>query len=200
MLFVTREKITIHLMEVGALVDLYQQKDPVFVERVISWLNRVEQSLQQFRNPLASFVAGERGKIIACKDGLREDKVEGAKLSTRKHMSATASLALSRCEEMLRAQVVDIDTKFDACREKMSQLLAVSSMQNPIPLPPTEPRQHWLRTVWSGLGRAEEAKGMFGYLNAMMSPSDRLHLLDELLRNMLSDVQYQVQAHKESQH
>jgi len=187
MLLMTREKITSHLLELGGLVDLYQQRDPVFVERVVKWLSRLEEGLSQLRSPLAAFVASERGKILASHDGLRDPQIMGAKLSIRKASMATASLILSRTEEVLRSAVVEIDKKFDTWREKMSQLLALASMKHPVPLPPTEPRQQWLKKVWVQLGKSEEAIGMHVYLNAVMTQSDRLYLLDELIQNMLGE-------------
>jgi len=188
MLFVEREKLTQHLLKIGDIISAYQRHDPAFVDRVVDWLNAVEQDLQQFRNPLASFLASERGKIVAVKDGYRDQQISGEKLSNRKAMSASASLALSRSEEALRTEIHDIDSKFDVCREKMSQLLAVSSSKNPIPFPPGDPRIDWLRQVWANLGKVEEAKAMYNYINAIMQSSDKYHLLDELIGNMTSEL------------
>ena len=188
MLLMTRERIASHLLEISSLVDRYQQRDPAFVEQVIKWLGELEKVLLQLRSPVAAFIAGERGKIIAVHDGLRDPHIIGAKLSPRKASMATASLVLARVEENLRSTITEIDTKFDAWREKMSQLLALASMKHPIPLPPTDPRQRWLKKVWRQLGQCDEAMGMYVYLNAVMSQSDRLHLLDELTQNMLDDI------------
>ena len=64
MLAYTRERVIVHLHEIPPLIDLYQMHNPLFIEKTIVWLDSVENSLMQLRNPLASFVATERGKII----------------------------------------------------------------------------------------------------------------------------------------
>ncbi|MFQ5561766.1 MAG: hypothetical protein ACE5FU_14450 [Nitrospinota bacterium] len=100
---------------------------------------------------------------------------------------ATASLALNGTVEKMHAVLAEIDEKFAVWREKMSQLLALASMRKPIPFPPTEPRQDWLKKVWRQLGESAEARGMHVYLNATMAVSDRLQLLDELIMNLVPD-------------
>ena len=182
----TRERIANQLLEIGNLIDLYEQRDPQFVNRAVKWLTILEENLLQLRNPLSAFVASEKSKILAVQDGLRDPLIIGSK-STRKTSMATTSLVLTRIEETLRAAITEIDKKFDTWREKMSQLLALASMKHSIPLPPTQPHQQWLKKVWSQLGKSEEAIGMHVYLNATMTQSDRLYLLDELIQNMLSE-------------
>ena len=184
MLFLTRERLKQQLQQVGHLTDLYQSRDANFTERVIQWLAKVEENLQQLRNPLSSFIATERARILASLDGHRDPQLNDNKTSRSKASAATASLVLNQVVTRLLTVIQQIDDKFDAWREKMAQLLALASMKNPIPLPPTEPRQAWLQKVWRQMGQCEEAKGMYVYLNATMGPNDKWQLLDELIINM----------------
>ena len=189
MLFLVRERLNQQLYQVSQLVDLYQARDSNFVGRVVQWLSKVEENLQQLRNPLSSFVGAERAKILAAYDGFRDPNVVDPKITKRKAVMATTSLVLNNVVDRLNETIHQIDEKFDAWREKMTQLLALGSMKKPIPLPPTEPRQEWLKKVWAQLGESEEAKGMYVYLNAVMTQNDRLQLLDELITNTVGDAQ-----------
>jgi hypothetical protein len=185
MLILTRERLNQQLQQVGRLVDLYQAHDSNFIEQVVRWLSKIEEHLQQMRNPLSSYVAAERARILAAHDGFRDPHVSDPKVTRRKAIMATTSLVLNSVVDRLVETIRQIDEKFDAWREKMTQLLALGSMKKPIPMPPTEPRQLWLNKVWSQLGEIDEARGMYVYLNATMTQSDRLQLLDELIVNMI---------------
>lgn len=185
MLAYTREKILGHLQETPGLTDLYQRHEPSFPSAVVAWLAGVEDSLSQLRLPLASLVAAERGRILAAGDGFRDPAIP-ERMTPRKATVAVAALSIGRVQEELRRKVAEIDGKFDAWREKMAQLLAVATAAAPIPLPPTDPRDIWLATVWKGLNANGETQGMYRYLGAAMQPNDRLFILDELLGNLLN--------------
>jgi len=185
MLAVTRETVLQLLDEVPRLADLYRDRDPAFRERVLDWLLRVEGKLSRLRNPLASLAAAQRTTILAVSDGLREPQID-ASASVRKATRATVSLTLRRTEEALRDLIEATDRKLEEGREKMTQLLAVTTTTQPIPLPPTKPRQAWLERVWRSLETSNGTQGMYAYLNAALRASDRLYLLDEILDNLLS--------------
>jgi len=56
------------------------------------------------------------------------------------------------------------------------------------PLPPSEPREAWLRSVWSMLNVNGETQNMYRYLSTALQPADRSYLLDQLLDNLLQDL------------
>lgn len=187
MLAYTRERLSTQLLGITPLVDLYQQRDPRFPGQVISWLAAMEKSLAPLRLPLVSMVASERARLIAAQEGFRDPAILNDRpVSARKKVSATAFLSLSHVQTAIAKIIADIDSRFDLWREKMAQLLAVATMKAPIPLPPTEPRDVWVAKVWSGLNIDGEVQGMYRYLAAAMQPSDRLHLLDEVLTNLIT--------------
>ncbi len=187
MLIVTREKLVAHLLELSAIVDRYQRSDPEFVEQVAAWLIAVEKTLQQLRSPLSSQIAGQRARLLAVQDGFREPSLAENRVSRRKAVRAAAGLVVGRAEEALRARLAAIDARFDEAREKMAQYLAVTTSVRPIPLPPTEPRTAWLRSVWASLEDVPNTQGMRGYLNAALRPSDRLHVLGEVVDNLIEN-------------
>lgn len=186
MLALTREMIYGHLEKVSSLIDLYQNRDYVFIEKTIIWLTEVEKTLARLRHSLASYVAIERGKIIAVADGYQDPSIIlSDRRSKRKTTFATALVILCNVESTLMDVINKIDEQFQTWQEKMVQFLAVASTEVAIPLPPTEPRQKWLNEIWSSLGKTEKAKNMFNYLNSAMKPTDRLFLLNFLMENMV---------------
>lgn len=185
MLAYTRETLLGHLQQTSRLVDLYQQHEASFVAEVVAWMACVEESLGQLRLPLVSLVAAERARILSVGDGYRDPALVGERLTARMASRAVASLALTRVQEELRRKVTAIDAQFDAWREKMAQLLAIASVKAPIPLPPSEPHDAWLTTVWKGLDVNGEVQGMYRYLGAAMASGDRMYLLDEVLGKLI---------------
>ena len=184
MLSVTREKLLSHLCELSGIVDSFAKRD-VYVQGVLAWMSRVEQTLQQVRSPMASAMAAERGRILAVADGLRDPEIAEAG-SVRKAERATTALALSRVESILRSRVDMIDQQLEMMREKMTSFLAAASVDVPIPLPPTEPRVLWLQKVWGVLGHHPGTGALFAYLNASLTRHDRMYLLDQILEDLLS--------------
>ncbi len=174
---IIRETLASALLKLPALVDTYQQRDPLFAAQAIHWLGELEKAMQQLRLPLAA--------MLAVNDGYRDPLLPGERLPSRKAQAATASLALNHAQDEARRLIAGIDAQFDLWREKLAQFLAIATQKTPIPLPPTEPREAWLATVWRQLDVNGDTQGMYRYLNAAMPASDRLYLLNELLTNLL---------------
>lgn len=186
MLALTREKLLTHIQEIPHLIDMYQKRDVFFIEKTIEWLHDTENSLLQLRNPLVSFVASERGKIVAIHDGYIDPDVIKNYSSKRKARSATVVLTISHVENVLQNLISEIDKQFDIWREKLVQFIAVATTNGSIPLPPTEPREAWLKKVWGNFSITPETQGMYNYLNTAMSQPDRIYLLNELIENLLN--------------
>ena len=186
MLALTREKLSAHLQEMPSLIDLYQRRDPMFINRTVTWFSVLEKILLQTRNPIASFVAVERGKVLAISDGYRDPSVPTSSTTKRKAGFVTTMMVLGRVEAVLLDTLNDIDAKLEIWREKMTQFVAVATNSHPIPLPPPEPRQAWLKEVWRQFSISVETQSMYNYLNAAMDASDRLYLLGELVENILN--------------
>lgn len=186
MLALTREKLLSHLRDIPMLVNMYQHGDPLFAQKTVRWLEQVEETLVQLRSPLVSLVAAGRGKILATSDGYAGPGTSVERTPKRKVRNVTITMTLIEIETALRNKVEDIDAKFGAWREKMVQFIAVATTKDAIPLPPTEPHEAWLKTVWRSFHVSSEMKGMYNYLNTVMAQSDRLYILNELIENVLS--------------
>ncbi|OQX64135.1 MAG: hypothetical protein B5M56_00745 [Desulfococcus sp. 4484_241] len=186
MLALTRERISAHLQKVPILIDLYQKHDSMFINRTVMWLFDLEKILLQVKDPLASFVAIERGKFLAISDGYRDPSSQTIPTTKRKSGLVTAMIILEKVETALLKKIDDIDSKFEIWREKMAQFIAVATNSHPIPLPPKEPRQSWLEEIWCNFSVTVETQSMYNYLNTVMHKSDRLYLLNELIENTLN--------------
>ena len=187
MLSVLRAELLDHLLRLGGVLDRYASSDPDFVAQATRWLSRAEEILKRYRQPTAALMAAQHGLILAAEDGFHDPEIDPSVTSPRKLLRATASLCLSRAESSLRSQVAAIDEQLEPVRLKMAQLVSVASSVKPIPLPPTEPRTLWLQTVWNGLAVNGDTKPMHAYISTVLSPVDRLYLLDELLSNLLAE-------------
>lgn len=183
---ILREKIIELLQELPHIVNVYSSHGS-YSARALQWLESVEKTLLNLRSPLASQVAVERGRILAVKDGLLNKEIISEKVSANKAIKATTTYTLIRVEESLRTQVKKIDQQFNDLKEKMASYLAAVTAEVSIPLPPTEPRQEWLKRVWKLLGAHKDTQALYNYLNCSLTIHDRLDLLDDLLSNLLSE-------------
>ena len=178
---IVREVIVGHLMELSDMVDLYEDRDPRFVAAAIKWMTSVEEALGRLRLPLTSYVAAGRGTILAAQDGYRLPGYEG--VSPRRALRGAASSVLADLEREMRATVASIDEMLIEMTDRMAQLIALATQQVALP-PPTEPREQWLEQVWDALDVANGAAPIRAYLQARMTRTDRLYVLDSVMRNV----------------
>ncbi len=188
MLAYTREKLLDKLQLTPAILDLYQQQNPSFASEVLSWLSSVEEVMSRLRLSQASQITVEKGKVLAVMAGIPDQSFAVHRLSQRKLVQASALFSLGRAQEAVQQKIQNIDQQFEIWREKMAQYLAIATSRVPIPLPPSEPREAWLKSVWSLLNINGETQNMYRYLNTALQPADRNYLLSQLLDNLLQDL------------
>ncbi len=179
---VIRETMVTALLEVSALTDRYATSDPKYVEAVSRWLEATETSLGKLRHPAAGFVAARRGLLEAAPDGYRPEAIEPG--HSRKTRRAAAAVAVADVEERLSDEVMRLDANFAEWHERMSQLVAVAAQHTDFPAP-RAPHEAWLMEVWRTLDVGNGAQGMFEYLSARLSRTDRLYVLDQIMTNVL---------------
>ncbi|MDT0305794.1 hypothetical protein RM780_02295 [Streptomyces sp. DSM 44917] len=185
MLSATRHMLTAHLLDLPRVLDRYAAADPAFVGEALAWLSSVEQTLLKLRRPLAGQVASARGRILGAKDGYRPNGAVSSGTTPRQAQRAVTAAALTETDNALRDIITGIDTRLDGYREKIAQLLAVASHARPLPTPGDQPRDPWLRSLWSDLATTPDTAGMHAYLKAALAPGDALDLLGELVDNLL---------------
>ncbi|MDF1800190.1 MAG: hypothetical protein P1V81_13505 [Planctomycetota bacterium] len=178
-----RETLLGHLQEITTLADGYAGGD--FAGGTMAWLKAVEDSLGKLRHPQASLAAAERARVAAAGDE-PSDAAEPCRRSRRKHARWVAREALGRVEERLREEVLAIDARFAELRDKLAQAVAMAHAQDPLPLPPTQPREAWLRAAWRHCRGVANVAPLLLSLEAALKPMDRLNLLDDVLNNVLA--------------
>ncbi|MBE9042160.1 hypothetical protein IQ235_15375 [Oscillatoriales cyanobacterium LEGE 11467] len=186
---VQKEQLLNHLEQVSSLTNEYANSNPNYVENIAAWLESAEKILQQFRHPMASTIATERGKVLAMKDGRIDARLVDPSVPKRKAQRIVASACLSGVVSILSEIVEQIDREFDQMKEKIAQLLAISSTREPIPMPPeNNSREAWLMGIWKSLAGGE-THSMYQYINTTLPMVDRLYILDRLLDNLLESVE-----------
>lgn len=179
---VIRETIVSALLEVSDLTSRYARTDPKYVEEASRWLERTETSLGKLRHPAVGFVAARRGLLESASDGHRPDGVEAGQ--PRKVRRAIAAVTIAEVEGRLGDEVMQLDATIGEWHERMSQLVAMAAQHTDFPAP-REPREAWLMEVWRTLDVGNGAQGMFEYLSARLGRTDRLYVLDQIMRNVL---------------
>lgn len=186
MLSYTREALVERLLQVPALISLYQGQDAAFLPTTLQWMSETEALLKQLRSPLASLCASERGRLLAAIEGFRDAELVTREGSPRKAARAMGALCLGRVEASLRERVGELDARLGVAAEKMAQLLALGSTKSPLPLPPTEPASEWLAQVWQHLAGVAETRQLHAYLSSLLSADDRQYLLAQATEHLLA--------------
>lgn len=186
MLAYTREALVERLLQVPALISLYQGQDAAFLPTTLQWMSETEALLKQLRSPLTALCASERGRVLAAIDGFRDAELATREGSPRKAARAMGALCLGRVEASLRQRVAELDAQLSTASEKMAQLLALGSTKSPLPLPPTEPHAQWLTQVWLHLGGVAETRHLHAYLSSLLSADDRQHVLGQAIDHLLA--------------
>lgn len=185
---ILREKLQTHLAYLPEILDDYESGNQ-FVESACKWLVDLEKLLQQFKQPLVSLPATQRGIIAAARDGHLSTEHISAARTSRKIVRGTTAYSLQTVETAIRHQITQIEEDLRVLRSQMAQLLSVISAHAPLPLPSTTPvSDHWLREVWRSLPLTPETRAMYAYINLSLHPVDKMYLLAELLSNSWSTI------------
>lgn len=173
------------LKGVSVLVGRYVKQEGDFVAETDVWLAKVEGALAQLRHASASMVGAERARLASVADGFVDpDSGASAKTSRRKTGRLVARSSMARIEEVLRHQVFEIDERFGELRDKLAQAVAVAHDAKPLALPVRGAREAWLRDAWQQCRSVDRVAPLFLSLEAALRPMDRLHLIDDVVRNL----------------
>lgn len=184
MLAVVREQIVEQLMGLPAIVDQYLSHDSHFVGNTLRWMRETEEKLQSSRLPITSEISTLRGLVAATDEGYTEPEVVTGQRSSRKNRRVMVMHLLRKAEQALREQATQIDREFDDFKDKLSQLLAVSSSKKAIPASKAIDTLY-IDKIWELLKEAPENKNLYFYIQARLSETDRRYLLQDLLHHLL---------------
>lgn len=180
---VIRERIVEQLLKIPALVDHYRNQNNAFPDLAVQWLQDSERSLESFRLPLVSRLAGLRGMMLAAGDGL-SDAASQARNQRKARRSATMQL-LQQAEEALRSHCQKIDDQLDDYRDKLAQILAVASSRSALP-GGNAGSISYIDSLWKTATAAQENTTMAQYIAARLSDTDRRYLLMDIVGQMMS--------------
>lgn len=181
-----REKILEELIDSAKLITEYQQKSPDFVVNTIRWCQSLEEFFIKIRHPASGIISSERGKLLAVMEGYKHEE-SPSQHSKRKAAAFQALESIEVINQNLHQVMIEIDTQFNAWREKVAQLIAITSSKHPIEIQGQEITNAALKHIWNQLGKNQETINMFQYLSAAIPQTDLFYLLRDIMINFLSN-------------
>lgn len=171
------------LLGVPDLIDAIAEKSHDAVEQVLSWLARIEETLQRNRLPQAGLVAGLRAELLATLEGLRPQWLEmrGHPSSSRVRRVVAGSV-LRRAAELVQASLERDRARFAEAEEVCRRLVAFGRHQGRIPdTPEGAAREAYVRRVWASLSAEGELGALSAHLVGLLGAQDALIQLDRTL-------------------
>jgi len=183
------EKLSALLLHVPRLVDLYENKDYVFIREVKRWFAETEYILKIARLPVVSDVAAWRASIIAAERGLRPEELKLPELASKGRVrDAVAIHSLGEAQKKVLAAVErDHDTFFQA--DKMLRGILVTASRKGIfnneTQPPFTPEK--LKSLWTRLIADEDVGLPTSQVLAIIGYRDALALVQRILEEWAQD-------------
>jgi hypothetical protein len=169
------------LDEVAGLIQASVLDHPNFIEDALRWFAGASGRTLQVPTLIRSAIAAEAAFASASKKGYKDPSLP-AHLRGRKAQAATLAVCLARTEKSLREEAVTAGRRLDDAREKLVQLLAVSSRIEPILLEETVDKRLQALTAWKTIAsNGPDTRAMVAYLRLAVAPIDRLLLIAEIL-------------------
>lgn len=151
-----------------------------FIDRAVAWLSDAART-DTFPTHVRSALAREATLAATSLKGYRDPSVP-ANLPGRRGMQASLALCVTRAEMVLQEELRVVRQRLTDARDKIVQLLAVSSKHLVIDLEHGAPMAVQAMQLWRTLSsNGAETKAMVTYINFSISSKDRLHLLEEII-------------------
>lgn len=173
--FILVSQLKDQLLEFPAIVSSLEKKDPFFVEKMLSWLESVENILSTNTISEVSEIAGFRSKILAGK--ISDERSFNAK---KNQLKVTANL-LHNAQNCVLNVLLPHETKMNECRDITKQILALAA-QTTSPLYTSEITfEDFVQKVWSHILSDNDLKLGGIKLKSMLSEMDIIMLIaDEI--------------------
>lgn len=155
-----------------------------FVENAIGWLAEISM-LATMPTHVRSALAREATLAATAVKGYRDPALpEG--IPARRALSASLALCLTRAEVVLQDELRVVRQRLTDARDKIVQLLAVSSKNYALELRQEVPVSLQAMQLWQLLSsNGPETKAMVTYLSFSVSNKDRQHLMEEIVSHAL---------------
>jgi hypothetical protein len=169
------------LDEVSALLLLNVQDRPEFVEQAMPWFATAAKQTGQLPAHVRSAIAREAAFAAASARGYRDASLP-ANLHGRRAQAATMALCLARVEMALQEHLKTVRQRVTDAREKIVQLLAVTSKAHALELTQGKDPSLLAIELWRAVSsNGPETTAMVNYLRFAISATDRLLLMRDIL-------------------
>jgi hypothetical protein len=188
MLALQIEHLSAHLLDLNAVVDLYQQNDSRYVDRSLAWLAAGEEICSRLRLVESAELAALRARLLAAGEmAMGPDGRPSRNLEQRQRRSVAAA-GLESAQALLSRRCEQARENLYRFRQKVEEMLTAASLLNLLPAPPEDGKvdEAWLHSVWSALMRGNGSiRPAATWIATGLATADRLYLLHEVVANML---------------
>lgn len=177
------EEIENILSNISGLIDLHQQRDSNFDEKVKAWLSMLEKALESNRIMQVGEVATLRGIILSAENGIIPPEINiHGRMSKRKIVEAATIFSLRQASTLLSDFLQkEIDRISDAER-MMRQLIALAKAKGIISqLPNENNHSEELKLIWRTLSDDQEIAPGTINVEGLVGPHDALIILDRII-------------------
>ena len=174
------------LLQVPALVDLYEAKDNDLFSTLKMWLERVETHLMQMRNSTASDIAVLRGSLLRTRRGSRPQTTGTMeRLSPRQAAFDKAFSVLGKSQELLAGLNRPLLARIDDAQRLMNQLSYLAKLKGIVPSPPPTSRpESTLDAWWEACCLEKDLVALTLQIIGLVTRRDALVLLDRALERV----------------
>ncbi|HEX8549753.1 MAG TPA: hypothetical protein VF691_22525 [Cytophagaceae bacterium] len=157
-----RERLT----EFPQIVNQLETKDPLFKEKLLSWIKKCEELLTTHNVAEVSELAGLRSKIIG------HGVTGGRGTASRKESLRIAAEVLYDVQKTTLKVYQPINKKIEELRELTAQLLLLVSATGEVRNNVTKPFDLLIDEIWRFILRNEQLKAGAIKLKTVLSPTD----------------------------
>ena len=174
------EEIEALLLQVPALVDRLEDRDPAFLPALKSWLAAAENVLSNNHMPAASEIAACRGLLIAVERGDSDNsRVRG--MGARKYREARASHLLKRASDVISETIRSRRAQVDEAGRVMMQVVAAADRVGLIPAESGPSHTAYLQGVLQTMSSRAELTSLIVHVTGLVGETDSLIVLDRAI-------------------
>ncbi|WP_299008439.1 hypothetical protein [uncultured Shewanella sp.] len=181
-----KEKLLDELTHSQALTQQYKNRDTNFIKNTLIWIEGIENEFSKLRLAFVGVISAEKAKLLSVIKG--ENLTHTTRKIKEKNIAAVNTIDF--INNKLYEEINAIDKNFEVWKDKIAQLSAISSKNNPIAIPiDGELSQDFLKTTWKNFGQASEGFHMHQYLSSILQQADLFYLLNIVINNLINNSQ-----------
>lgn len=166
------ENLKAKLLQYPSLVNMMEQRDYTFIEKLTEWIEETEEILVGNNISQASELAGLRSKILS-------PKFSNSRISIRKQQAEIASELLYDIQHTVLQVLKQHEEKVEECRALARQLLSVVNQAGVVTYDDSMEFQTFLDRIWHVITSHNQLKPGAAKLRSLLSQNDTLRLLAE---------------------